>query len=302
MEDIKLFYKYQRLDERNYAILNLKNHELHFNHPTKFNDPFDCKMNYIYHGRIEDWIKFIMKTGCDEEKAKEILSFQVSEGFLEKDGEHIILDPTNNKYRDQRNHLLHGDFHRKNLPLVTCFSELSTNILMWSHYADNHQGICLCFKTKTIKNEHIICLDSNLLIPVKGVEYSEDAPSVFNMFDSDRDSSISKFLLTKYSGWDYENEYRVLIDIDKFKPNNLTKYDDQTCRGMMNYDKKDLEGIIFGMKISLQNAKSVYDVVCKEYSDEGIDINLYQAKAIQGKYALQIEAINDINNYFDSLT
>jgi hypothetical protein len=36
--------------------------------------------------------------------------------------------------------------------LITCFSEVNYNILMWSHYANNHKGICLKFKTTQLGN------------------------------------------------------------------------------------------------------------------------------------------------------
>lgn len=50
MRSDKLFYKHQRIenDDSNYTIENLSKYQFYFNDPTKFNDPFDCKINYVY--------------------------------------------------------------------------------------------------------------------------------------------------------------------------------------------------------------------------------------------------------------
>ncbi|BBH53736.1 DUF2971 domain-containing protein [Fluviispira sanaruensis] len=41
---------------------------------------------------------------------------------------------------------------------ISCFSATYTSVLMWSHYADSHKGICLIFKTRIHKNSQFIKL------------------------------------------------------------------------------------------------------------------------------------------------
>jgi hypothetical protein len=72
--------------------------------------------------------------------------------------------------------------------------------------------------------------------------------------------------------------------------------------GLAKYGKKSLEGIIFGLKINYENAKLVYDTIKKNYLDEGIAVNFYEAKEVPRKYAVDIgEPIEDVEKYIDSL-
>ena len=74
----------------------------------------------------------------------------------------------------------------------TCFSETCDNILMWSHYADQHRGCCIAFKTDNLN-----------LLPV---EYVDKRPLVC----SDDIESKMKFILKKHTNWSYEREWRYL--------------------------------------------------------------------------------------------
>src|SRR5205085_3407282 len=75
---------------------------------------------------------------------------------------------------------------------VFCLTTKPTNILMWSHYADNHHGICLQFS----------CRNSVFLNALK-VEYSEAYP----LLDLTEDDDLLP-LLAKAVAWSYEDEYR----------------------------------------------------------------------------------------------
>jgi len=89
----------------------------------------------------------------------------------------------------------------------------------------------------------------------------------------------------------------------------ITRYDidkgllskDEFEKGLVKYRTEDLEGIVFGMKITYENAKLVYDTVTKNYLDEGIAVNFYEAKEVPRKYTIKIEPINDVEKYIDDL-
>lgn len=286
----KLFYKYQRIenDDGNHTIENLSNNQFYFNEPTKFNDPFDCKVNYFYQGKEGDWIKFLKKEGNDPTQIKKDIKSKIDDGILENEGDLIIFHPTPAK----KNNFLHGDIHKKNLPKVCCFTETDDNILMWSHYADNHQGICLRFRSDKALDGYFLILNSTsepCQIPFIKIEYKENLPPIVNMFDEDRDETLVKFLLTKYSDWKYEKEYRMLL------------YENELEGGTIRYEKEDLEGITFGLKMKPENVKLIYNSIDKNYLKAGIDVNFYEAKEIRGKYNLKIEKINDINSYLEDL-
>lgn len=109
------------------------------------------------------------------------------------------------------------------------------------------------------------------------------------MLDNNRHQLIPKFILTKYSDWRYEKEYRMLLLEDEFE------------EGTIKYKKEDLEGIIFGLKIEPKNVERIYNAIDEKHLKEGTHVNFYEAREIRGKYKIQIEKINDIGKYLDSL-
>jgi len=81
---------------------------------------------------------------------------------------------------------------------VHCFSWSWSNVLMWSHYAERHKGICLGFD-----------------VPegcAKNVEYVGEVKhiGVLRTAVADENDEILKHLIwTKYEGWSYEQEVRL---------------------------------------------------------------------------------------------
>jgi hypothetical protein len=79
-----------------------------------------------------------------------------------------------------------------------CLSRKNDDILMWSHYADHHRGICLGFSTGT----------ESIFGDAQPVTYSDMYPS-FNYFDTTPEQRARLILLTKAAHWAYEEEWRV---------------------------------------------------------------------------------------------
>jgi hypothetical protein len=69
----------------------------------------------------------------------------------------------------------------------------------------------------------------------------------------------------------------------------------------LKYQKEDLEGVIFGLKISRKDVQLVHETIQKYYLNEGITVNFYKAVEIDHKYNVNIEHISDINGYIKSL-
>ena len=135
----KLF-KYQSCTD--YAINNLRNLCLWFSKPGNFNDPFDCDINFNIKGVNEKSIKALFdiarewnldKKAFDEQYLNE---GQINEKF-KQDAIDRAIQATNKVKKENWMHI--G---------VACFSEANDNILMWSHYANNHEGFCLEFDTR----------------------------------------------------------------------------------------------------------------------------------------------------------
>jgi hypothetical protein len=354
MADDKLFFKYHSLrpatgkdgailkDENGkniiYSINNLANNQLYFNDPTKFNDPFDCKFVLVQIGTRKQWLNDYERD-CNHVEAVKLFNHNLKYGLLTKEQDGLY---SYDFIKDVKLNIDRG-FHRKEdyrvyknsigesrkqigidindylrsmaLPLVSCFSGTDKNILMWSHYADYHQGICLRFRSykRVFKvNENPIsdffinsgfvepdneyCL-LDLYAPITNILA---APNIFfkidykvnperlNDFDKN-DEKMFKFLITKYTDWQYENEYRLMVSKD-IPENNVLKY-----------RKNDLEGVIFGLKTGYDDAKLVYETIKDNYFDKGFTVNFYEAKEVVGKYEVEPVLINDVAKYLDDL-
>jgi hypothetical protein len=122
---------------------------------------------------------------------------------------------------------------------VVCYSTNEHNILMWSHYADNHKGMCLVFDVPNPIDKYLF-----------KVNYLEDLPNIkYDM--KEFLPEIRKIITTKSKDWEYEQEYReVKIYKDKHSP----------------YCGKLVE-IIFGCKCTKEDIEFVINVSNANYND-----------------------------------
>lgn len=91
---------------------------------------------------------------------------------------------------------------------LLCFSRNWQNPVQWSHYADKHKGLCLGFD---IPNEYLeAVIYSRSRLSVTREELTNLHP--LNI------KTVTKFLVTKYSHWSYEQEERCFVNLEKKDP------------------------------------------------------------------------------------
>lgn len=118
---------------------------------------------------------------------------------------------------------------------IRCFGSRSDNILMWSHYADKHKGICLEFDTK-----HLLRYDKAEFIRVR---YRKQYP----IYTTKKEIDIKSAVSYKHIDWKYEGEYRLLHGNSSgkmfhFPSSALTQIYIGCC--MSEDDRYDLDKII----------------------------------------------------------
>ena len=82
---------------------------------------------------------------------------------------------------------------------VCCFSENNDILLMWSHYANKHQGVCIEFDLEKLEDNSF--LDSLKAVNINKVIYGDIPKNINNL-------PVSLFYKTK--DWEYEKEYRIV--------------------------------------------------------------------------------------------
>ena len=109
--------------------------------------------------------------------------------------------------------------------LVSCFSTNKDSILMWSHYADKHKGLCIEFevdndnfkKVKYSKKRSQIDLKAITAV-VLGYDFIGETVGKENKALMNR---LTKLLLTKSRDWEYEEEVRTIHSIDDIDNDNI---------------------------------------------------------------------------------
>lgn len=201
-------YRYEKLTENRCKTAIEKS--LWLSSPTKFNDLYDCRIQfrenqieYDEHLRIMRAIDVLYPGGVTDQNplTKDLLtdiknylkSFRRPSTSSNLD--EIIDNEVDSAYAQMK--------IRKSIvdtTGVTCFfSAEPDNPLMWAHYADNHEGFCIEYEvTKEIEDLH-------------EVNYSSQYPTVSatELIFSPRET-FNRVLTTKISNWSYEKEYRLI--------------------------------------------------------------------------------------------
>jgi len=114
------------------------------------------------------------------------------------------------------------------------FSSRNDNILMWSHYADAHRGVCVRFKC--VEDPFF---DEDGAGRVVKVEYGNKIVEKENSILSDRRAVFEK-MSRKACCWSYEREFRI------FKVPSSVKSDD--AYGNHNFNSTLVDAVYFGLK------------------------------------------------------
>lgn len=150
---------------------------------------------------------------------------------------------------------------------IYCLSSVKDDILMWSHYAESHKGLCLEFDT----TKEIVYFGQAFK-----VNYSNEYPSIDVIkIGLGKDNEYRKVVLTKSKHWEYEHEWRII------KPQGFGG------AGIHRFQAELLTGVILGALITAEDRDKVVDWV-KNYPTK---ITLYEAKINRTKYQLDIEPI-----------
>lgn len=215
-----LHFKFRAIDKR--LIESLINPSLFFAKPATLNDPFDCRLD--------------LRNSL--ERAAASASGERATMFRAALKENALLE----------------DWVRQFEGIGVCSFSLDQNeVLLWSHYADNHKGVSLLFRF----TEQFLLADENKIIGASPVNYGHDLLTEWlkttdinpNNTDHFVEELTKIFLTAKSPAWAYEKEARIL----------------RLEHGPLSIPKGTLEQVCFG----LQTPQTDIDLIIKlasEYS------------------------------------
>lgn len=257
IENIEILYKYRVIDSKGHTERIFTHNELYFSRPLDFNDPFDCLPKFIFTAS-----KIAVKQFLEEQ-----LSI-LEPNLINRRQRKARLKELMKKKRWKNPKIMHNlekhfNFKIKNETGICSFSQIPDHVLMWSHYADSHRGICLQFEQKS---------DTPYLGTAKKVHYQKEYPIINPIVDSMEQKVVSIFL-TKAKFWEYEREWRIILA--------------QSGPGAYPFPPEHLKGVILGVYISDDNK----DQVISWIRERDCPIEVYQARLKEKEYGIYIDSL-----------
>jgi hypothetical protein len=153
---------------------------------------------------------------------------------------------------------------------ILCLSKRFDDILMWSHYADFHKGLCFQFD---------ILEDIDFFTVAKKVEYS-DRLQAYNHF-TESEKITEKIIIPKYKEWEYEEEVRIIKTVEDIKSNKGSQ--------SFRFKPEALKKIIFGCKADSKMIHE-YKKLCNNDRMRHVEFSQMQQKN-DGTYKLKEKSI-----------
>lgn len=253
-----VLYKYRSMatsEAIEYTLDIIDNSRLYCPPARSLNDPFECQAAISFEAPIP----------IKNERAKQRLMKEeplLSEIDAERRAPQKWQDVERNGTADLRTWLLH-DFG------IISFSTCNDDLLMWSHYAGGHNGICIEFRCT--HQRHL-----DFFGQVQRVCYSDQLPSV-NFYTTPALQKAVALILTKGKHWSYEQEWRMVVPDAKRSPHYV------------NLAPEIISAIYLGCQISPENKTAILNRMASEAS--GRHIHVWQANRHPSAYNLTFSRI-----------
>lgn len=267
MNPPRVFYKYRPANS--YTISMLRNREIKFSYAEEYNDPFDSKVVINLEDDIDSVLRKLEDTPLDP-----AVKHNVRTRLL--NGEISLEEITRVAYKAAKRTII-----------SSCFSTQFDNLLLWSHYAESHKGVCVGIRS--CSNTHIPGLKFDTgytyssqepllsgLFPLYKVNYSDSGIVEWELFKDD----IKIFMnahTNKAKCWEYEDEYRLLVPYSEF--NSTIFY----------FDPRFLVEVYLGCSIEPDFQMEVQQAIRECYLKKGIDVKVF--KMVSSKKHFELEKL-----------
>ena len=243
--------------ERNFSKESLINNTVFLSSPLNFDDPYDCNIYIDYNEfalqRAQYYSSLCGITVRQEWNYNELLynlaecvynhisSGKKIESLFELDNNNDLvyktqkifllslkvelskIDADGESYYKAINYVINNEYNNiqetANNVRVACFTQTPYSILMWSHYANNHQGFCIEYEIPSYSEENadiyqnllpVIYTDTRISL----TEFSLNWNKAGTLTEDETWDFYKYCLLCKSIDWKYQQEWR-LISLDK---------------------------------------------------------------------------------------
>lgn len=250
-------YKYREINnnkkenEKHKHIDALKNEKVYLSKPDYFNDPYDSLFSINRQKMRENIVKKLKEQIVQKELNKNNIDIPKIEN-LELLHENINIKDSNiiSDLIENNPEVFYTALKNQIKFKVSCFSEIPDSILMWSHYSNHHKGFCIGYDISKIEKK--------IKKEFYPVFYHE---TFFPFVKTDEDIKTGKFnSLIKYKDWQYEKEWRLILNEDfvKLKPSKIylgVKFDEDKYLDCFKEIASELNCKLYKMKMDYSEYK-----------------------------------------------
>lgn len=251
----RLIYKYRSIDPSDHASVQrlkdfLLGSRLWLASPASFNDPFDMGARFI----------FKLSTGTKRDRLKALAKGKLGSRKERRQRVKELLVLPNAQLSESGEAAYRANVREMG---VCSFADDPRSILMWSHYAEKHTGVCLQFD---------VARDPETFMLALRVDYSSEYP--FINWANPTAVELRRTLLKKNDDWDYEEERRIVIPGRANTP--------------WPFESAALTGIILGCQIANDTEAEVFSIL-RERDARGMPaITVFRAHKHPSRYRLLI--------------
>lgn len=270
--------------------------------PDRFNDPFDCQPHFRMpedrqkalsavrneFSRVMAGEAALMSLTNPLGKSIALMANAIKEGKIDAGEAFAALEISSHEILDDGSDFL--DAYRRNVVLdlnsskILCLTKSFDNILMWSHYAENHSGALVIFAPRTKDSQFSLARPVTYLDEIPEIMSVEDFSKFLTGQVSMTDSafiraSYDRVTMVKSSSWSYENEWRI-VGGDGFKPES----DSEVNRFSMD----DLVAVVFGLKHPHDEMHAIIETASVFYPNA----RWYTVSQSVTRFALEIHQIS----------
>ena len=281
-------YRYQCFSAT--TVGSLCHDTLYFADPAAFNDPLDCQPTVDADSDIDTLRHLLSELVKKRVKAESVAALNKAHLKSKKAAAHakrlgeqaahselanIAYHATNPEYEvseeEAERWLLTSDIQRELLKQydrgVCCFSSVVDNPLLWSHYSDQHRGLCIGYGLNRTPRPQLrkVVYGGSRTVATSLIAKAllENDPEAQELLDRD-------VLLRKASPWRYEREWRLLGN-----------------RGVQDSDL-ELKDVTFGLRcpVALQHAV----ITALESREE--EVGFYEMYEVRGSFKLKRKPVD----------
>ena len=261
MLKVNRLFHYQQFNA-DWLRTTLLEEKIWFSNPADFNDPWDCRPFFYLPDENESdlkerYVEWFCARSADmpeEERALKAKGLREDPAYLKRVVEkfsQLMTTAIREQYR------------------VYCLSTKSDSTLMWSHYANDHRGVCLEFRC-----------DNEVFSSAMKMNYTDEYP----LFDFASDPLLP--LITKSRAWGYEDEYRV-VALERFiDPSVAVAGVIRTKENFLKLPRGALQSVIMGCMIERADADKLQQIIGQQFPRR---VALRRAVRVPNRYSLAIE-------------